>query len=99
MKGMEFAPQDNTRLIPDILQNKDGFFFPIFSTSEEMGEYGNNFSKIQKHMLDVISLARNNEKAPIGIVLNAFSQPFILDKEVWDIVEKMKSRIQDDEEN
>jgi hypothetical protein len=94
---IEFETQGNTRLIPDILQNKDGFFFPIFSTAEAMGEYGNNFSKIQKHMLDVISLARNNEKDPMGIVLNAFSQPFILDKEVWDIVEKMKSRIRDDE--
>ncbi len=39
-------------------------------------------------------LARNNEREPVGIVLNAFSEPFILDKEIWDIVENMKSRIQ-----
>jgi hypothetical protein len=97
MKGMEFKSLGNTRLIPDILQNKNGFFFPIFSTAEAMGEYGDNFSKIQKHMLEVIQLARNNEKAPCGIVLNAFSQPFILDQEGWSIVEKMDSRIQNTE--
>ena len=38
-------------------------------------------------------LAKNNDKKPVGIVLNAFSEPFILDKEVWDIVENMKSRL------
>ena len=44
-------------------------------------------------MLEVIQLARNNEKKPIGIVLNAFTEPFVLDKEIWDMVENMKSRI------
>lgn len=93
LTGMEFTAKDKTRLIPDILQNGDRFFFPIFSTAEAMGEYGDNFSKVQKHMLEVITLARNNKKEPTGIVLNAFSEPFILDKEIWDIVEDMKSRI------
>lgn len=93
--GMEFTAKDEARLIPDILQKGDAFFFPIFSTAEAMGEYGDNFSKVQKHMLEVITLARNNKKEPGGIVLNAFSEPFILDKEIWDIVEKMKSRIQE----
>lgn len=94
LAGMEFVAKDETRLIPDILQNGDAFFFPIFSTEEAMGEYGDGFSKVQKHILEVIPLARNNEKDPVGIVLNAFSEPFVLDKEIWDIVENMKSRIQ-----
>ena len=85
--------QDSIRLIPDILTNGTEYFFPIFSSEEEMGEYGENFSKVQKHMLEVIPLARNNEKDPAGIVLNAFSGPFILDKQLYEIVEKMKSRI------
>ena len=60
-----------------------------------MGEYGDNFSKVQRHMLEVIPLARNNEKDLSGIVLNAFTEPFVLDKEIWDIVENMKSRIEE----
>lgn len=92
--GEEFVAHDETRLVPDILQNGDNYFFPIFSTAEAMGEYGDSFSKVQKHVLEVIPLARNNEKGPVGIVLNAFSEPFVLDKEIWDIIENMKSRIQ-----
>ena len=34
LADMEFAAKDATRLIPDILQNGDSFFFPIFSTEE-----------------------------------------------------------------
>ena len=85
--------EDETRLIPDILENNGNFFFPIFSTEEAMGEYGDNFSKIPQNILDAITLARNNNKNPVGIVLNAFSEPFILDKEIWGLVENMKSRL------
>lgn len=91
--GQDFTTIDDTRLIPDILQNGDKYFFPVFSNVEAMGDYGNDFSKVEKHMLEVIQLARNNEKKPIGIVLNAFTEPFVLDKEIWDMVENMKSRI------
>ena len=91
--GLEFTAKDETRLIPDILENNGNYFFPIFSTEEAMGEYGDNFSKIPQSILDAITLAKNNDKKPVGIVLNAFSEPFILDKEVWDIVENMKSRL------
>lgn len=92
--GQEFIAHDETRLVPDILQNGDSFFFPIFSSEDAMGEYGNNFSKVQRQMLEVISLARNNEKKLVGIVLNAFTEPFVLDAELWDIVENMKSRLE-----
>ena len=95
LTGKEFKTVGATRMIPDILQNGEQFFFPIFTTTEAMGEYGDNFSKVQRHMLEVISIARNNEKDLAGIVLNAFTEPFVLDKEIWDIVENMKSRIEE----
>lgn len=94
LEGRTFTTNDQVRLVPDILQNGDSFFFPIFSSAEEMGEYGNNFSKIEKHILEVIPLAKNNEKNVAGIVLNAFSDPFVLDAKIFDVVEGMKSRIQ-----
>ncbi|MCR5603418.1 MAG: SseB family protein [Lachnospiraceae bacterium] len=92
--GEEFSTRDQVRLVPDILQNGEDFFFPIFSSEEEMGEYGDRFSKIQKHILEVIPLARNNEKNVTGIVLDAFSNPFVLESKIFDIVEGMKSRIE-----
>ena len=92
--GEEFVTHGETRLIPDILQNGDNFFFPVFSNEEAMGEYGKGFSKVQKHFLEALVIAKNNEKDLAGIVINAFSEPYVLDKEIWDLVEKMKSRIQ-----
>lgn len=92
--GDEFISHDEIRLIPDILQNGDDFFFPVFSNQEAMGEYGNGFSKVQKHFLEALVVANNNEKDLAGIVINAFSEPYVLYKEIWNLVEKMKSRIQ-----
>ena len=69
-------------------------FADIFSSSEEMGEYGNGFSKVEKHFLEALQLAINNEKNVKGIVLNAFTEPFVLDREIFDIVQNMKSRIE-----
>lgn len=90
---VELSNQENIRMIPDILQNGDQFFFPAFITTEDMGEYGQHFSKVQKHFLEVIALARNNEKNVSGIVINAFTEPWVLDREIFDLVEKMKSRL------
>ena len=42
--GQTFVSQDEVRMVPDILQNSDNLFFPIFSSDEEMGEYGEHFS-------------------------------------------------------
>lgn len=92
--GEEFVAHDETRLIPDILQNGDNFFFPVFSNESALGEYGKNFSKVEKHFLEVIKLAKNNERELTGIVVNAYSEPFVLDREIWDIVEKLESQIQ-----
>lgn len=94
MIGQNFTNNEEVRLIPDILQNGDNYFFPIFSSAEEMGEYGEHFSKVQKHILEVIPMARNNEKNVTGIVLNAFTEPFVLDAEIFDMVENMKTRLE-----
>lgn len=91
--GTEFKTEGVTRMIPDILQNGDAYFFPVFSTAEAMGEYGNHFSKVQRHMLEAISLAEHNEKKLAGIVLNAFTEPFVVDAGIFDILKQMKSRI------
>ena len=73
--------------MPDILQNGDEFFFPIFSSEEAMGEYGNGFSKVARLIADVIPLARNNERKLRGIILDAFTQPFMIPEELWEAFE------------
>ncbi len=93
MIGQEFVANDSIRLVPDILKNGDDFYFPVFSDEESMGEYGKDFSKVARHILDVIPLAKNNEKNVKGIVINAFSEPFILDDRLFDLVAGLESRL------
>ena len=89
--GQEITSQDNIRMVPDILQKGDKYFFPVFTTAEEMGEYGKNFSKIERHFLEAANMARNNEKNVTGIVINAFTEPFIIPKEMFEIIAGMDS--------
>ena len=91
--GREFTNQDYVRLVPDILQKGEEYFFPVFSSVEEMGEYGEGFSKIEKHFLEAISLAKNNKNDVSGIVINAFSEPCVIPKEIFDIIADMDSAI------
>ena len=93
MIGQDFVANDNIRLVPDILKNGEDFYFPAFSDEESMGEYGKDFSKVARHILDVIPLAKNNEKNVKGIVINAFSEPFILDSRLFDLVAGLESRL------
>ena len=79
--GNTITNQDEVHMVPDILQNGEDFFFPVFTTSEEMGEYGNDFSKIQEHFLTAVSLARNSE-------------PFVVPEELFDIIAEMDSAIE-----
>ena len=99
--GTTLSNQDIIRMIPDILQNGDEFFFPVFTTAEEMGEYGKRFSKLEKHFLDAMILARNNEKKVKGIVINAFSEPFVIPVDLFDLINGMPSSFakQEDTEN
>ena len=89
--GKEYLSQEETRMVPDILQNGDDFYFPVFSSAEEMGEYGRHFSKVEIPFLRAINLARNNEKQVKGIVINAFSEPFVIPTEIFEIIENMES--------
>lgn len=91
--GQEFTSHDNIRMVPDILQNGGSFLFPVFTSDEEMGEFGEHFSKIQQPFLEAIDLARNNEKKVCGIVINAFSESFVIPIELFDIIAEMDSSI------
>ncbi len=97
--GHEFTNQDYIRLIPDILQNGDDYFFPVFTSEDEMGEYGGHFSNIQKPLIEAIILARNNEKNVKGIVINAFSDQFVVPVELFDLIARMESSGEEDEDN
>lgn len=92
--GQEWVSQESIRFVPDILQNGEDYFFPVFTSEEEMGEYGEQFSKVQKHFLEAANLARNNEKEVKGIVINAFSEAFVVPREMFDVIGNMASGVE-----
>lgn len=92
--GKTITNQDCIRMVPDILQNENDFFFPVFTSAEEMGDYGETFSKVEKHFLESANLARNNEKNVAGIVINAFTESIVIPKELFDIIASMPSSIE-----
>ena len=88
---------DGLRMVPDILKGGDEFYFPVFTSVEEMGEYGERFSKLQRHFLEAANLARNNEKKVAGIVINAFTEPFTVPVELFDAIARLESSIEKEE--
>ena len=91
--GQQFTNKNEVRLVPDTLRNGEDFFFPVFTSEEEMGEYGNHFSHVQQPFLEAIVLAQHNEKDVVGIVINAFSEPFVVNRELFEMIEGMESSI------
>lgn len=95
-EGDLVTTDDDMKFEPDILQNGDEKFYPVFSSVEEMGEYGNNFSKVEMHFFDAMSYAMG-KKETVGIVVNAFSMPFVVSKELFDFVGQMPTNIDEEE--
>ncbi len=91
LEGTILTNRDPIRMVPDILQSGEDYFFPVFSSADEMGEYGNGFSKVEKYFLEAAGLARNNERNVKGIVINAFSEPFVIPREWFDLIEEIPS--------
>ena len=88
MKGQSFTSDDPVRMIPDILQSGEEYFFPVFTSIEEMGEYGDGFSKIARPVQEALALAKNNEKNVAGLVINAFTDNFTIPRKMFRSIEK-----------
>lgn len=80
---------------PDILRNGEETFYPVFSNVEAMGEYGENFSKIEKNFFEAMSYARGKDET-VGIVVDAFTNPFVVPKDWFEEVSRIPTNIIDD---
>lgn len=85
--------KDDIKLVPSLLAKDDTVFFPIFSSEKHMDKYGTGYVKISKPILEVIDIARKNKQNINGLVLNPFSDSFLVLKEVWPNLEQMESLI------
>ena len=95
-KGDVIQSMNDIKMEPDILQNGDELFFPIFSNCEQMGEdYGGRFSKVEKHTFEAMNMAMARENV-VGLVLDAFTQPFVIKKDLFEIIGKLPTNIDEE---
>lgn len=90
-----FENKDGIKTIPELLKNGDDCFMPIFSSEKHMTKYDQGFIKVNKPILEVIEIAKNNKADIKGLVLNPFSNSLLIPKSLWEGLEKMDSLIKD----
>ena len=85
--GVEWQPEHDIRLRPDILEDKEkNRFYPIFSTKKEIPEeYGERFSIVPLSVLMCIKMFKEMENLK-AIVLDPWTKPFIIDSNIADII-------------
>ncbi len=92
-EGDIVTTSDEIRCKPDILKNGDKFFFPMFSNKEQIPkEYGRNFSSIVLSVMQCIKMAKSYEHV-CGLVLDAFTEPLVLEYDIADLIPAFESRI------
>ena len=77
---------------PDILTNESGKFFPVFSNGDQVPEdYAANFMIMEHHFLEALAMAA--EEYVVGIVLDPFTMPFVVEKAIFDFVRDLPTNI------
>ena len=91
------AMSEVVRMVPEILRNREHAFLPVFSSKEEMKDFPENVSIVSDSFLHALTLAENSDEELFGIVINAFTEPFVLEKELFGLVAKLKSRLMEED--
>ena len=84
----ESEGQEGVRLKPDILQKGDDYFYPCFSSEQEIPkEYYDRFSWLQLPVTDCLFTVEGRGRFALrGIVLDAFSESVEIDKEAFEAI-------------
>lgn len=80
----------------EVLTSKHKTFFPAFSSQTEMWQYENDIVKTEMPFSEVIKKAAGNNKYD-GIVVNAFSDSFVIPRNMFEMLDGMKSSAGDSE--
>ena len=86
-QGDKLSFDQPARFKPDILKTDDGaLFFPAFSSKEEANpDYRRSFSWLPMLGLDIIDAALHNNELS-GVVINAFSEPYVINRKIMQII-------------
>lgn len=88
-----FLNQDAIRAMPEYLKRDDEVFLPIFTSEDEMKSFGEKYTKVRKPVLEWMDIAEKNEHGVAGMVINPFTDCFILRTDIFEAIRKIKSSI------
>lgn len=92
-KGERVSNDDPVHMIPDILKNPDGKkYFPVFSCEKQMpDDYRKDFSNAVIPFMECVASFEESKDNLDGIVLDAFTVPVILNRDIIEIAKKLPS--------
>lgn len=84
-----------TKQGPDLLYADYKYYFPVFSNISEMKKYGKNIFKTNMPFTDVLKKAEMYSEKIEGIVVNPFTESFLIPKSMFKVIENIVSRIEE----
>lgn len=80
---------DEGEEVNDILQSGEEFYLPLFSSKAVMaGTYGEDAKQMELSIYDAMEMVNHGNGSLDGIVINAFSEPFMLPRDMFDMLEQ-----------
>ena len=90
--------QQGMHFDPAILESEGHKFLPAFSNAEEIGEHMEDGARVNMPFLHAIEMALDAGNDIEGIVINAYTDNFIINKELFGTIRKMEPLFPDSEE-
>lgn len=82
-------------LLPRFLENSGHKFLPAFTNEDEIGDQMDGAARFHMPFLHVIEMAAEGYVEYEGIVINAFTDDFIVNKELFEIIPQLKPLFDD----
>ena len=93
-KNKDIPIEDCFHVDSIVLKIDNKFFFPVFSAADEMRKSGDNSTAVKCTFLYALSLAMNSKEEVSGIVINPFTEPFVVDREFFGVLKEMESSLE-----
>ncbi|MBR2133012.1 MAG: SseB family protein [Oscillospiraceae bacterium] len=88
---------DDVRLVPDTLTSGGVLVMPVFSSEDQMGDvYKGRAKTVRVHFLEAMAIAMVHKEIE-ALVLDAFTRPFMLEKDLFPVVKGLPTQMEDEE--
>ncbi len=87
----KYLSQDGALLDPEILENGKETYYMVFSSQDEMGQYGRDLLPIRCPFLNLLAVAKEHREELTGIVVNVYNEPLALTWDLLDVIETYMS--------